>query len=257
MINPTQEKSFKALIKKFSGFSDNQVDSHFYILKHNKISNLINLNIDNEVDKCKISGKFVIEMRNWNKGMPIYDIRFLQIKAALELSNEVIQFLEKSENQIFKTQFNSKTDFSCLINNHYHTFDFELNRSFTCLESEIKIPTIISNYVLKPFEIQALKIGFPILLKDIYNEKKNVIHDSIIQIDAIKKGLKFTAFDDINIGNKKVYSRFFNDGALQFLFDEYKRNIPKSTIIKQSPIITEKCSLIQSQPRISSIKINF
>jgi hypothetical protein len=233
MINPTQEKSFKALIKKYSGFSDNQVDTHFYILKHNKITNLISLNIDNEIDKCKISGKFIIEMKNWNKGVPIYDIRFLQIKVALEVSIEVTKFLEKPENQIFKTLFQSKTDFSCLINNRYHSFDFELNRSFTCLESEIKIPITISNYVLKPFESEALKIGFPIVLKDIYNEKKVVIHNSIIQIDAIKRGLKFTTFDELNIGKRKIYSRFFEDGGVEFMVDERERfSIQKPTSVE-------------------------
>ncbi len=246
MINPTQEKSFKALIKKYSGFSDNLVDSHFYILKQNKITNLISLNIDNEIDKCKISGKFIIEMRNWNKGVPIYDIRFLQVKQVLEVSKEVAKFLEKPENQFFNSLFHSKTDFSCLINKHFHTFDFELNRTFTCPEAEIKIPITISNYVLKPFEIEALKIGFPIVLKDIYNEKKGVIHNSIIQIDAIKKGLKFTSYDELNIGNRKIYSRFFEDGAVEFLLDEWERKCKVTNII---PVFQDSSSLF-IKPRI-------
>jgi hypothetical protein len=250
MISPTQEKSFKALIKKYSGFSDSQVDSHFYILKHNKITNLISLNIDNEIDNCRISGKFIIEMRNWNKGIPIYDIRFLQIKLTLEASDEVTNFLESPENHIFNTLFLTKTNFSCLINKHYHTFDFELNRSFTCPESEIKIPTIISNYVLKPFEIEALKIGFPIVLKDIYNEKKGVIHNSIIQIDAIKKGLKFQKFnevDELHPNQRKLYSRFFKDGHFNYLIDEhfmknahklqvvYKKEYPSGSVLNATP----------------------
>jgi hypothetical protein len=254
MINPNQEKSFKALIKKYSGFSNNLVDSHFYILKHNKITNLISLNIDNEIDKCKISGKFIIEMRNWNKGMPIYDIRFLQIIAAFEISNEVAIFINKPENHLFKTQFDSKTDFSCLINKHYHTFDFELNRSFICPESEIKIPTIISNYVLKSFEIQALKIGFPILLKDIYNEKKGIIHDSIIQIDAIKKGLKFTTFYDLNVGKRKIYSRFFEDEMVEFLMDEWSRKRVLEPVLKIENSYPTNSKLVAT-PKLQKISI--
>jgi hypothetical protein len=71
------------------------------------------------------------------------------------------------------------------------------------------------------------------MLKDIYNEKKGVIHNSIIQIDAIKKGLKFISFDELNIMKRKFYSRFFEDGGVEFLLDERERfSIQKPTSVE-------------------------